>query len=89
VEFQHFSKAEPKLKLFKNGGKEMNILNELIGGTDNKSSDIVFMILILGLVLGSGKNKGFNLLNLFNNSDVGSSSHHHKHKRNSCSSSSG
>lgn len=64
----------------------MDILNGLINGTDNNSKDNILAILILALAFGFGKNTGFNL---FNNSDVRSSSHHHKHRKNSCNSSGG
>lgn len=64
----------------------MEILNGFISGTDNNSKDVISLMLILGLVLGFGKDKGFNL---FNNSDVRNSTPHHKHRRKSCSSSGG
>jgi hypothetical protein len=70
-------------KILKIGGKEMDILNGFISGTDNNSRDIILVILILALVLGFEKNTGFNL---FNDSDTRSSKPHHKYRRNSCNS---
>lgn len=64
----------------------MDILNGFISGTDSNSKDIISVILILVFVLGFGKNTGFNL---FNNSNVRSSTPHHKHRRNSFNSSGG
>lgn len=64
----------------------MDILNGFINGTDNNSKDIILVIFILIIVLGFGKNTGFNL---FNNNNESSSRHHHKNRNKACSTSGG
>jgi|GEM_PF-3277702 len=64
----------------------MDILNGLLDGTENNSKDIILVAAIIFFILGFGKNTGFNLLNI---NDDSSSRHHHKNKVKACNSSGG